>query len=1045
MACLARRLALGLALFLVFRCSVASGVKAVAANADDAGPTRPIVPESMRNDAQLADVFFADAARGWAVGDRGTIWHTADGGRRWAPQESGVDCRLSSVFFLDGRTGWAAGGYIQPYTSAATGVVLRTRDVGQHWTVDPKLVLPAIGRLRFFDARHGWAIGQTSAFFPSGVYATEDGGRSWSPLPASEPGSWLTGDFTDPTSGALAGRSSALAAIRRRGIEPLAADYGLRGLRQMKLVAPAGGWLVGDGGLILKTQDLGHSWQTPEGDVPPAIRDHFDFDALDVRGPHCWIAGTPGSRVLHSAVAGRTWSVHPTGQTLPIRSLMFVDERHGWAVGDLGVILSTDNGGQTWQRQRGGGARTAFVGFYGRAAEIPLELIARLSADEGYLGTVEILNRQDVEARAAGELDPQLQAHEASVQAGASAAAAAWRFPLRQASLRLSGEQLVALWNQANDTQALEKLEAHIVTRVRMWRPSVVFTSAPDARAVDPLAHVINQVVLRAVERAADPARYPEQIAEGGLDVWKVQKVYGSLAPGQTGTSNVNTAHVAARLGRSIGELAAPARSVMNGEFSVPVATVGYRLLVDHIPQEVGQRDFFSGIPLAPGGEARRRLDEVSDRDMEALGREVQMRRNLQAMLAQAESADGADGRFVAGIGEQTRKMAPARAAEVLFQLAERYFRQGQWGMAAECFDMVVERYPDQPLATQSLVWLIQYYASGEAAWRYRAAHQIAVRQVSAQSPALDPQSGGQPKGQVRRAGGISAPAQMEGGNGLVRESVSSESRLAKASGYAKQLEALRPALFVEPAVRFPLAVAQRGQGLPAQAQRYWLAMRHNRPHDAWWNCAQGELWLGDGKGLPPKELWNCTRGGRPRLDGRLDEPMWRAASSVTLRSPQRDDADWGAVAMLSYDDEFLYLAVSCTKAEGFKYVKSDEPRPRDPDLADQDRVDVVIDLDRDFSSYYRLTIDHRGWTGEGCWHDTTWNPNWFVASGGDDGVWTAEAAIAWSELTGEPPTAKKTWAIGVQRTVPGVGFQSWTTPASTEIMPEGLGYLMFQ
>ena len=34
-------------------------------------------------DAELADVCFVDAQRGWAVGDRGVIWHTADGGRRW--------------------------------------------------------------------------------------------------------------------------------------------------------------------------------------------------------------------------------------------------------------------------------------------------------------------------------------------------------------------------------------------------------------------------------------------------------------------------------------------------------------------------------------------------------------------------------------------------------------------------------------------------------------------------------------------------------------------------------------------------------------------------------------------------------------------------------------------------------------------------------------------------------------------------------------------------------------------------------------------------
>jgi hypothetical protein len=148
---------------------------------------------------------------------------------------------------------------------------------------------------------------------------------------------------------------------------------------------------------------------------------------------------------------------------------------------------------------------------------------------------------------------------------------------------------------------------------------------------------------------------------------------------------------------------------------------------------------------------------------------------------------------------------------------------------------------------------------------------------------------------------------------------------------------------------------------------------------------------------------------------------------------------------MLAYDDEFLYLGISCTQAAASDYAKSSQPRSHDADLSDYDRVELLIDVDRDFATYYRLAIDHRGWTAESCWRDTTWNPNWFVASGGADGVWTAEAAIPLSELSGQHPTAKTAWAVGIQRVVPGVGFQSWTAPAASEIMPEGFGLLIFQ
>ena len=83
--------------------------------------------------------------------------------------------------------------------------------------------------------------------------------------------------------------------------------------------------------------------------------------------------------------------------------------------------------------------------------------------------------------------------------------------------------------------------------------------------------------------------------------------------------------------------------------------------------------------------------------------------------------------------------------------------------------------------------------------------------------------------------------------------------RLEKAAGYAKQLEQLQPALYGEPMLRFPLAVAHRQQGFPRQAERFYQALRHTRPNDAWRACALAELWLDDSKSEPPKEIWACA------------------------------------------------------------------------------------------------------------------------------------------------------------------------------------------
>ena len=224
------------------------------------------VAETMKNDASLADVCFVDRTSGWAVGDRGVVWHTADGGQTWQLQSSGVTCPLHSVFFLDAKRGWAVGGSALPYSRGSQGVVLWTEDGGAAWNQVPRLTLPTMTRVKFFDAEHGIASGAGSPATPSGVFVTHDGGRNWQPLPAEGPGQWLAGDFIDADTGAVAGPAGQFATLMRRRVVPASsAVSSSRALRALRLVPPTGGWLVGDGGLVMTTHDLGNSWQSPAG------------------------------------------------------------------------------------------------------------------------------------------------------------------------------------------------------------------------------------------------------------------------------------------------------------------------------------------------------------------------------------------------------------------------------------------------------------------------------------------------------------------------------------------------------------------------------------------------------------------------------------------------------------------------------------------------------------------------------------------------------------------------------------------------------------
>ncbi len=293
-------------------------------------------------DARLNDLCFADAQHGWAVGDRGVILHTEDGGKQWQRQPSGVDCPLWSVCFLNGQLGWAAGGFTHPYTHSTTGVLLCTRDGGKTWTRAPNLSLPALRRIGFFDPQHGWATGCRSAMYPSGALLSEDGGRSWRPLAGDSPAGWPAADFLNLRAGLLAGRNGSVALIRGGQPDLVRTDgLELRSFARVKLLSPTQGWLVGEGGLVQQLTDARPenvtSAERPAtvlagGSValltPPGAAGgrfaktarHFDFAALAARGPECWIAGNPGTRVFHTAGAGRTWQGFPTGSTVPLRA-----------------------------------------------------------------------------------------------------------------------------------------------------------------------------------------------------------------------------------------------------------------------------------------------------------------------------------------------------------------------------------------------------------------------------------------------------------------------------------------------------------------------------------------------------------------------------------------------------------------------------------------------------------------------------------------------------------------------------------------------------
>jgi hypothetical protein len=300
--------------------------------------------------------------------------------------------------------------------------------------------------------------------------------------------------------------------------------------------------------------------------------------------------------------------------------------------------------------------------------------------------------------------------------------------------------------------------------------------------------------------------------------------------------------------------------------------------------------------------------------------------------------------------------------------------------------------------------------------------------------------------------------------------------RARKALQFAQTIRGTRPGLAAEPAVALPAAAAQRQMRRPAESQQICRQIVASGADEAWRRCARAELQANPAQGLAPKPTVRCVRSEqRPVLDGILDEPVWQSAAPLQLvrvaQTRRVPDAvsresigryDRGAFARgartggsvqddpspaqvsLAHDQQYLYLAVQCHSAGASKVEPPKGPRPRDADLSAEDRVELLIDVDRDYATYYRLVVDHRGWTAESCFGDKTWDPKWYVAAESDSGTWTIEAAIPLSQLVPQPPHRGDAWAIGLQRTIPGTAFQSWTKPASVDVQPQGFGLLIF-
>ncbi len=117
------------------------------------------------------------------------------------------------------------------------------------------------------------------------------------------------------------------------------------------------GWVVGDSGTILHTNDGGEYWEEQTSGTVNMLNSVYFIDSLQG-----WIAGEKinymGGSILHTADGGNSWEELYYDSVYRLKDVFFIDHRTGWAAGhwnDLGMaqgaILNTTDGGKSWNVQ----------------------------------------------------------------------------------------------------------------------------------------------------------------------------------------------------------------------------------------------------------------------------------------------------------------------------------------------------------------------------------------------------------------------------------------------------------------------------------------------------------------------------------------------------------------------------------------------------------------------------------------------------------------------------------------------------------------------
>ncbi|MBT8250178.1 MAG: hypothetical protein KJN81_07930, partial [Acidimicrobiia bacterium] len=337
----------------------AAGASGTVIMTSDGGTTWSIsgTPTTTRLNA----LAFTGLTIGVAVGDGPTILHTEDPDYEWVDLTPGVENIWALDFPVDNLTGYAVG---------KKGSVLRTTDGGNSWIPRPRPTTLNLVDVDFADNDIGYAVAKDGV-----ILKTSDGAGSWGSQPSGTTKDLKAVQFPlDATTGFVVGQDGTILKTTNGGSTYAAQTSGttqdLYGLSFP--IDGTTGYAVGKDGTILKTTNGGSTWVAQTSGT---LEDLFGV-VFPVDASTGFAVGKNGT-ILFTSDGGATWGGQTSGTTEDLYAVDFVDNLLGHAVGKNGTILHTENGGTGWSANASGVTHTI------RDVQFPLSAVDGWAAGDG--------------------------------------------------------------------------------------------------------------------------------------------------------------------------------------------------------------------------------------------------------------------------------------------------------------------------------------------------------------------------------------------------------------------------------------------------------------------------------------------------------------------------------------------------------------------------------------------------------------------------------------------------------------------------------------